>query len=99
MMISKADFAELFPPVTPRTCRDTPAGPSDACVARWEDDGGAISPARLHHEKRPPRSAHYGFRGWCPKRAGIAAAMMPAMATYGATSAMLALYGQITTPP
>lgn len=49
MMLSKADFEQLFPEsFAPNHVNDTKivvSKPSAACIARWEDDGGAASDA------------------------------------------------------
>ena len=46
MMVCKADFEELFPEVFKPEGRDAertaPAGARPACIARWEDEGGAL---------------------------------------------------------
>lgn len=46
MMLCKADFEELFPevfaPERHRAERTAPAGNRPVCIARWEDDGGAL---------------------------------------------------------
>ncbi|MEP3687498.1 MULTISPECIES: hypothetical protein [Sulfitobacter] len=44
MMLCRADFEELFPEMFEPQVSATPAAPSDDCVARWEDDGGAPAP-------------------------------------------------------
>ena len=43
-MLCRADFEELFPEMFEPQVSATPAAPSDDCVARWEDDGGAPAP-------------------------------------------------------
>jgi len=55
MMICKADFEELLPHLFAPEAHpviETPLLPSDACIARWHDDGGSV-------DIRPPReTAH-----------------------------------------
>ena len=57
MMLSKTDFEEVFPhlfkPNNALLARDPTGVSGQACIARWEDDGGAIRP-RL---PRPEASA------------------------------------------
>ncbi len=99
MMICDADFDELFPNLTSPERRDVPAhearAPNETCIARWEDDGGKASPFPPRHVTTRTRQGHqdYGLRD--PAWAGIAIAMMPAMAAYGATSAMFTAYGKM----
>lgn len=97
MMICKADFDELFPSLAatrPRAEDSTPPRPSAGCITRWEDDGGRTPPA-AQPRRSPARVAYpagYGFRAADPARAGLALAMMPAVAAYGVASAMFAAY-------
>lgn len=44
MKLCRADFEELFPELFEPQVSATLAAPSDGCVARWEDDGGAPAP-------------------------------------------------------
>lgn len=57
MMICKADFEELFPEcfTSQIQIRRETAAPSQACIARWEDDGGRFGPAIAHSETQDQR--------------------------------------------
>jgi hypothetical protein len=102
MMICKADFDELFPcarqqaPSAGETqapeqkLTQKPASPSAACLARWEDDGGADDgvPGRIRPKARRPVS-RAAVRS-DPMEAGFMLASMPAVAAYGAAMTMLA---------
>ena len=103
MMLSAVDFDELFPPMTERdaSCaRGRSPSPSATCIARWEDDGGRV----LHHpeprpaeERIPVRRAPFsGYRMADPSAVSIAIAIMPAIASYGAASAVLATLSELT---
>ena len=63
MMISKADFGELFPELfRPSDMERSVAEPSAKCLARWEDDGGRTTSANiipLAH-RRPIQDARRG---------------------------------------
>jgi hypothetical protein len=97
MMLSAADFDELFPPMSKRNafCAHGPSpSPGATCIARWEDDGGRPS---HRPEPRPAgegipvrRTPFSGYRTADPGTAGIALAILPAIAAYGAASAVLA---------
>lgn len=57
MMICKADFKELFPEcfTTQIQIRCETAAPSQACIARWEDDGGRFGRDIAHSETQDQR--------------------------------------------
>ncbi len=57
MMICKADFEELFPEcfASQIQIRHEAAAPSQACIARWEDDGGFYGPAFEHSRSHDQR--------------------------------------------
>ena len=96
MMICDADFDELFPrtarPFRRYTAHSEPASPDRASLARWQDDGGKTPAAPPQSKTARALHTHHGFRLPNPARAGIVVAMMPGMAAFGATSAMLAAY-------
>ncbi len=101
MMLCDADFDEIFAPeIRPRPPVPAPAAmarlpqrPEPGSLARWEDDGGRVSPApRSHAAPRLVYPANHGYRTAGPALAGMALAMVPAVAAYGAASAVLARY-------
>ncbi|WP_343504825.1 MULTISPECIES: hypothetical protein [Roseobacteraceae] len=60
MMISKADFGELFPELfRPSDMERSVAEPSAKCLARWEDDGGRTTSTNiiLLPNRRPMQEA------------------------------------------
>ena len=66
MMLCRAGFVELFPEMFEPQVSATPAAPSDDCVARWEDDGGAPAPVVW---KRSKSWRGYAAHGRSPSRA------------------------------
>ncbi len=94
MMLCKADFDEIFDPGQERTDAARPASgpahPDKACLARWEDDGGRVLPARI--AQRDQRSLPVSDQ----MRIGMALATMPAAAAYGAAWTMRSTYHQMT---
>ncbi|MFD2738704.1 hypothetical protein ACFSUD_03890 [Sulfitobacter aestuarii] len=74
MMLSAADFEELFPELNRRAVKVSSSGP-----ARRQDDGGASTAPR--EPRVEPASPAL--------RAGMTLAMMPSFAAVGAASAML----------
>ena len=61
-MLSAADFSDLFPWIFAPDETDLPdppqqlrSRPNEACIARWEDDGGTTD-AAANHVSRPPFS-------------------------------------------
>lgn len=94
MMICAADFAKQAPALSPPKQRGvaaaTPTSPSEACIARWEDDGGRICTDASHRTSANARPMHDHDRISGPTGADIAFATMPAAAAYGAAWVMLA---------
>ena len=99
MMICDADFDELFPNLKSPERQDVPAhragAPSEASIARREDDRGKAPRFASRHDSARARREDQGYGLPDPAWAGIAIAMMPTMAAYGATSAMIAAYGKM----
>lgn len=103
MMICKADFEELFPTMTKAKRRGafpySAGSPSKkACIDRWEDDGGRT--LRIPQQRRRTGAVAQLAKpddGTTPDlaEAGMALAMIPAVAVYGAASAVLATQGKL----
>lgn len=97
MMISKADFEELFPhlfkPEPAAVPRQMATPPRANCIARWEDDGGLNEPSARPRRAAGRRSQYVSDM---PRlaRAGAMAATMPAAAAYAAAWSMLSGYGR-----
>ena len=90
MMLCAADFDELFPPTSKpdASCvHGSPPPPSAPRIAWWKDDS-RLWPAGdgmpVH------RAAFSGYELADPRAVGLAFALMPVAAAYGAASAMLA---------
>lgn len=100
MMISRADFEELFPELFQPEPEFEPTlaapaktkGASAECIARWEDDGGRSLSADPKRRAVSDRSYQFGYG----MPAFARAAAMPAVAAYEATWAVLSGHGQMT---
>lgn len=89
MMICKADFEELFPHLFTREAQpkiETTLVPTDACIARWYDDGGSI-------DTRPQQKIVHKTEKRL-KREPLPCAMLPALvlAPFLAASAYWSLW-------
>lgn len=99
MMLCKADFEQLFPEsFAPEQMIETETfdlGPSAACIARWEDDGG-LTLAEFASDQPPARtSSRLAIAMSDPTRAGLAFVATSAAATYGVAWSLLATYDQM----
>lgn len=98
-MICRADFEQLFPVSFPAENRsDTETfnyGPSAACIARWEDDGGAISVSPASDEPHATRRAEIAIPVSDLTRAGFESVARQVGATYGAALGLIATCDQI----
>ena len=100
MMLCKADFDEIFSCGQKRTdaakSASGPAYPGNACLARWEDDGGRVLPYPSRGRAQVARRVQRPLPVSHPMRAGLALATMPVAAAYGAAWTMLSTYHRMT---
>ena len=100
MMICDADFDELFSPMDETMRRAAPfpgvLSPGTACIARWEDDGGRTPAGQEPGKPATVRTGRSISRKPDPTTAGLALAMMPAAAAYGAAWSALVTYDRMT---
>ena len=81
MMLFQADFEELFPELFEPKPSGAAAAPSDGCIARWEDDGGAPAPISRSWRGRAPSpmiAALLGLAAVHPAMQSSKVAMPPA---------------------
>lgn len=97
MMICRADFEELFPECfasdTPKRGETKPVGPSDTCMARWEDDGGRIAQGLVSSKAANLRRPFADSKVPNAKIAIMRGAMASNLFMYGAIWATLAGFG------
>jgi hypothetical protein len=87
-MISAADFDELFPSMSQPRRHHAPGtelkSPSEACIARWGDDGGQRLRSFPAHQIVQTVHDDYGMPDMV--RHGVAFAILPIMAACSASS-------------
>ncbi|HMQ91688.1 MAG TPA: hypothetical protein PKA33_06775 [Amaricoccus sp.] len=92
-MISAADFDELFPSMSrPRRHHapgTEPRSPGEACIARWEDDGGRTFRGFPAHHIVPSVCDDDAVPGLV--RNGVAFAMTPVMTACSAAQHIVPL--------
>ena len=93
MMLSKADFEEIFPELfSPykSVLAEIPVTTNNpACIARWEDDGGKPSHNMRRSDVSVSRTASDPYAFLDPVSTGFAFAMVPVVAAFDATQTML----------
>ncbi|GKY89872.1 hypothetical protein STA1M1_37410 [Sinisalibacter aestuarii] len=98
MMLSNADFEEIFPdlfrPERRALVSQSVRAASPACIARWEDDGGRLCDRTQSHDVSD-RRREVGYAVHDPVETRHALETLPVAAALGAAWMMLASFGRV----